>query len=168
MSSEINGVQLRMPTAGDGYAIYNLITNNPPLDPNSVYSYHLLSDHFRETCVVAEYQQEIAGFLSAYLIPNRPDTLFVWQVVVSPVLRGKHIATHMLEEVLSRDRAGSVKYVEATVNPDNVASRTLFTRLAERNGSRPKEHTYLDESAFGSAGGHDIETLLRISLRTEH
>jgi L-2,4-diaminobutyric acid acetyltransferase len=108
-----------MPVTDDGYQIHRLIAESPPLDVNSVYCYYLLCDHFRETCVVAEHDNKVAGFLSAYRIPKRDNTLFVWQVVVSRELRGHHIASRMLDEVLSRFDGDSVAYVESTVNPSN-------------------------------------------------
>ena len=99
--SEIRDICLRKPREGEGLAIHKLIEANPPLDVNSVYSYYLLSRHFSDTCVVAEFQGEVVAFLSAYIIPNRPDTLFVWQVVVDPAMRGKRLAGLMLGALLT-------------------------------------------------------------------
>jgi len=159
-----DGILFRMPSAHDGLAVHHLIAESPPLDLNSVYSYYLLSDHFRETCVVAEYEEKIVGFLSAYRIPTRPDTLFVWQVVVSKDLRGRRIAWRMLASLLERLTAEQVKFVEATVNPSNIASRRLFEHLAKERGTLLEETTFLEASAFGPSESHESEILLRIPL----
>ena len=148
----------------DGFAIHQLIAKSPPLDLNSVYSYYLLSDHFRETCVIAEHEGEVAGFLSAYRVPAHPDILFVWQVVVSGAMRGKRVAWRMLASLLERFHPGEISYVEATVNPSNKASRGLFERLAKEQGTLLEERNYLEASAFGTTESHESEILLRIPL----
>jgi L-2,4-diaminobutyric acid acetyltransferase len=162
MSTQNNDIRIRKPLKSDGLAIHQLIADSPPLDVNSIYNYYLLSDHFSDTCVVAEHNGNVAAFLSAYRIPTRPDTLFVWQVVVSKELRGQRIAWRMLEDLLARFE--DVQFVEATVNPSNLASRGLFERLASQKGTTLSEETYLEASAFGSANEHESEILLRVPL----
>ncbi len=155
-------VCLRRPHREDGLAVHRLIAANPPLDVNSPYSYYLLCEHFAETCVVAEFQGERLGFLSAYRRPDRPRTLFIWQVVVDPSMRGRGLAREMLLALLSR--GGEVNAIESTVNPSNKASRRLFERFAEEHGEGLEEELFLSEAAFGE-GGHESEILLRIPLR---
>ena len=165
MSSTQDDVHIRKPLASDGYEIHQLIANSPPLDLNSIYSYYLLSDHFSDSCVVAENQGRVVGFISAYRVPQRPDTLFVWQVVVNRALRGKRIAWRMLESLLQRLN-GEIRQVEATVNPSNAASRGLFERLAVEQGTTLQEETFLEATAFGPGGEHESEILLRVPLNT--
>jgi L-2,4-diaminobutyric acid acetyltransferase len=162
-----DGILFRKPAAADGYAIHSLIAASPPLDVNSIYSYYLLCDHFRDTCIVAEHEGAVSGFLSAYRIPGRENTLFVWQVVVGKAMRGRRVAWRMLENLLERFSADTVRYVESTVNPSNVASRGLFERLAEKRGTLLSDSTFLDASAFGPEGEHESEILLRIPLYSE-
>jgi hypothetical protein len=77
---------MRLPTRKDGAAIHHLISECPPLDLNSLYAYLLLGEHFSDTCVLAESAGgRINGFISAYVIPTRPDVLFVWQVAVHAI-----------------------------------------------------------------------------------
>lgn len=168
MSVTQDEIYIRKPQASDGYDIHQLIANSPPLDLNSVYSYYLLSEHFSDSCVVAESQDKVVGFLSAYRIPQRPQTLFVWQVVVNQALRGKHIAWRMLNSLLERFQAGEVMQVEATVNPSNAASRRLFERLSTELGTVLQEETFLDAKAFGPGGDHESEILLRVPLNTQN
>lgn len=168
MSATQDEIIIRKPRASDGYEIHQLIANSPPLDLNSMYSYYLLSDHFGDSCVVAEWGGKVAGFISAYRIPQRPHTLFVWQVVVAPSLRGKRIAWRMLESLISRFAPAEVTQVEATVNPSNHASRGLFERLATERGSKLQEEIFLESTAFGPTGEHESEILLRIPLNTQN
>jgi L-2,4-diaminobutyric acid acetyltransferase len=159
-----DNILMRMPTVHDGLKVHELIAVSPPLDLNSVYSYYLLCGHFTDTCVVAEHEGNIVGFLSAYLIPGKHDTLFVWQVVVGKNYRGHRIATRMLESLLARYEGESVKFVEATVNPGNTASRRLFESLSQLRGTTVEESTFLEAAAFGISSDHESEILLRIPL----
>lgn len=164
MSVTRDDVLLRSPAVSDGYEIWNLVSQSPPLDANSTYSYYLLSDHFSDTCVVAEYHGTVSGYLSAYIVPKKADTLFVWQVVVDKSMRGKGIAWRMLKALLARQVTSAVRYVEATVNPSNQPSRALFERLASEQGTDLEEQVYLESRAFGSGDNHESEILLRIPL----
>ncbi len=152
---------LRKPCLADGSAIHALVQRCPPLDLNSSYSYFLLSSHFAHTCVVAERGGEIEGFLSAYLRPDAPDTLFVWQVAVDESMRGKGVARLMLSSLLSRSECKAVSWLEATVGPTNVASRGLFRTMAHALGVNMAESEFLSEEAFPGQA-HEPEYLLRI------
>jgi L-2,4-diaminobutyric acid acetyltransferase len=164
MDSAPSDILTRKPEAEDGFALHQLIAASPPLDLNSIYSYYLLSDHFRDSCVVAEYQGQLAGFLSAYFIPSRPDTLFIWQVVVASSQRGRGVASRMVDALLAQLDTRRLHAIEGTVNPSNRASRALFERLARKWGSTLQESTFLEATAFGPGGGHESEILLRIPL----
>ncbi|GGX31765.1 L-2,4-diaminobutyric acid acetyltransferase [Pigmentiphaga litoralis] len=145
----------------DGAAIQQLIQDAPPLDVNSTYAYLLLCLHFRDTCVVAEQNGQLAGFISAYVPPRHPDVLFVWQVAVHPSARGKRLGAAMLTELLARDAVAPVRVVETTVSPDNAASRRMFARLADDLHAPLEEQTLFPPTLFGGAD-HDDERLLRI------
>ena len=166
MEAPTHDILTRKPEPCDGLAIHQLVANSPPLDLNSIYSYYLLSDHFSDTCIVAECQGKVIGFVSAYLIPQRPETLFIWQVVVDSELRGRSVARRMISALLLRLDGLGLGAIEATVNPSNAASRGLFERLAQQWGSTLETSTFLDASAFGPAGGHESEILLRIPFHS--
>jgi len=152
---------LRKPHPDEGQAIHQLIKQSPPLDLNSSYSYYLLTRHFADTCVVAEHHGQLVGFVSAYVRPDAPNTLFVWQVVVDDSQRGKGLAGLMLTSLLARPECSDVMYVESTVNPSNHASRRLFERFAEQHNFPLQESLFLDEGQFGDAA-HEPEIMLSI------
>ena len=88
---------LREPRRKDGAAIHQLISECPPLDVNSLYAYLLLCEHNRGTCVLAESAGgRIDGFISAYVLVDKPDVLFVWQVAVHTRARGQRLGRAML------------------------------------------------------------------------
>lgn len=155
----------RQPKVTDGDAIYSLIADCPPLDMNSSYCNFLQSTHFRQTCIVAEHQGDVAGFISGYQKPEEPDVLFVWQVAVAPRYRGKGLAFRMLDKLLNRQQLKQVRAVETTITEQNQASWALFEKLDDQHGKRGKVTTFLDEDAHFK-GKHDTEYLYRIPLDT--
>lgn len=154
-------IALRRPVLEDGKRVYDLIERCPPLDLNSSYCYFLLCSHFSDTCVVAEDDGRLVGFLSAYLPPGRADTLFVWQIAVDETARGQGLAGRMLDYLLAQPCCAEVRSVETTVSPSNQSSRRVFIRLAERLQSGSNEESFLEASLFGNEG-HEEERLIRI------
>ncbi|MDX1301295.1 diaminobutyrate acetyltransferase [Photobacterium sp.] len=157
----------RAPNIGDGDQVHKLIAACSPLDVNSSYCNFLQSTHFRQTCIIAECNDEIAGFISSYLKPENNRELFVWQVAVAPKYRGKGLAFHMLKELLMRDSLEQVKAVETTITKDNQGSWSLFKKLDKANDSQGSVTTFLDEHKHFK-GKHDTEYLYRIPLSNTH
>lgn len=153
--------RLRSPQKTDAFAIHQLIGQCPPLDLNSVYAYLLLTEHFSRTCILAEYQGRVVGFVSAYIPPEKPDVLFVWQVAVHSVARGHSLGTKMLSALLKRLGRQCPAYIETTVGPDNKASRSMFGRLAQGLLAPVQESPLFETTLFGP-GAHEEERLIRI------
>lgn len=159
--TEPSPLQLRLPRLEDGQAVHALIQRCPPLDVNSSYNYFLLCSHFRESCVVAEAKGGLVGFLSAYLVPSRPETLFVWQVAVDASARGQGLAGRMLAELFARPICAGVRYLETTVSPSNLPSRRVFERFAAQRQAPRHEEAFLEAHHFGGEA-HEEERLIRI------
>lgn len=165
MAREKDGaVVLREPQASDGAAVWELVRRAGGLDVNSAYCYMMVCDYFKETCVVAEREKRIVGFVSAFRPPERPDDLFVWQIAVHPSQRGQGIATALLEELIRRQgrRRSGAWYMEATVAPSNAASRALFGKMAERYGTACEETAGYPGEWFPAETPHEEERRLRI------
>lgn len=154
-------ITLREPTAADGAAVYELVAQCPPLDTNSMYCNLLQCSHFSATSVAAEYNGEIVGFISGYIQQERPDTLFIWQVAVSEKARGQGLASRMLQDILSRQTKGSIRYIETTITPDNRASWALFKRLASQLDAELNDSVMFERQQH-FAGQHETEMLVRI------
>lgn len=141
--------------------VHRLISECPPLDLNSLYCYLLLSEHFSDTCVVAECDGRIDGYVSAYIPPSKPDVLFVWQVAVHERARGQGLGPRMLNSLLARPGLNRIRYIETTVGPTNAASRGMFSRFAQQFEAEIQETPLFEYHLFGSKG-HDAEPLIRI------
>lgn len=138
-----------------------LVRACPPLDANSAYAYLLLAEHFPDTCILAEDHDGLAGLVTGYVPPRRPDTLFVWQVAVADRVRGLGLGRQMLQALIERPELSGIHYIETTVGPDNLASRRMFAGLAQDLRAVTVEAAFFDAALFG-ADHHDAEPLLRI------
>ncbi len=153
--------RLERPAVKDAAQIHDLIACCKPLDVNSTYAYLLLCLHFRDTCVVARSSAGIAGFVSAYIPPQSPDTIFVWQVAVHPDAQGAGLGKRMLRELLGRESLSAVSYLETTVSPTNAPSRRMFLSVSRALSCACREQLLFDEVAFGGEQ-HEAEVLLKL------
>ena len=153
---------LRKPESTDGSAIWELVRACKPLDENSMYCNIVQAEHFRDTCVVAEMDGDIVGWISGHMIPNE-DALFVWQVAVSPKARGLGLGRRMLEHLIGRDACAEEAQLNTTITKDNEASWALFRSFARQMGgelsdeAHYKRHDHFD-------GQHATEHMVTITL----
>ena len=155
-----NKILLRAPVIGDGLGVWRLVESCPPLDVNSIYCNLLQCGHFTETAVIAE-SDHIVGFISGYKLPNRPDTLFIWQVAVAEEARGLGLASRMLAEILARPVCEKIRFLETTITSDNQGSWGLFESLAKKMGVTCQSTPWLDTDIHFE-GLHDSESLVRV------
>lgn len=130
-------VVLRKPDPTDGAGIWSLVRSCKPLDENSMYCNIVQAEHFRDTCVLAEREGQILGWISGHMIPNE-DALFVWQVAVSPRARGLGLGRRMLLDLIRRDACTEARHLKTTITRDNEASWALFRSLARHMGGQIK------------------------------
>ncbi|MGA3059882.1 MAG: diaminobutyrate acetyltransferase [Candidatus Bathyarchaeia archaeon] len=140
-----------------------LVANRPYVGLNSRYTYFLLAKDFSDTCVVAEYNDNIVAFSSGYIPPDRPDTFFNWEVVVQKDYRGHGLQKNML---LQQIIITGAKYFEGTINPSNEASKRNFYELAQLLNAKCEENMLLNEEDFEN-DGHEPEILFRIGPISE-
>lgn len=161
--SPARALQTRAPEPCDGPAVFDLIARCPPLDANSRYCNLLQCSHFAATSIIATTKAErvAVGFASGYRIPERPDTLFIWQVAVDPAARGQGLALRLLHGLLARSGLADIHFLETTIGPDNRASWALFERLASGLSATIATTTLFDSQRH-FAGRHPDEVLLRI------
>lgn len=151
---------LRPPRADDARVIWQVLPEIGNLERNSAYAYLLLCTHFADTGIVAEHEGALAGFVLGYRPPVQPSSMFVWQVGVAPHARGHGLGGRMLDEVLARPGCRDVKFLTATVSPDNAPSLALFRGFARRRGLRCEEAACFPAALFPDA--HADENLMKI------
>lgn len=161
--AKVNIPTLRMPEATDGAAIWDLVRSCKPLDENSMYCNLIQCDHFADTCVLAELDGEVVGWVSGYVMPNDTETLFIWQVAVSEKARGMGLGSLMLLESLNRDACEGVRRIQTTITSDNDASWALFRKFADENGTKLDAQAYYQEDEHFN-GQSKTENLVTIKL----
>lgn len=161
------GVVLRAPRIADAARLWQIADESQVLDVNSSYAYLLWCRDFATTSVVAESDGRVVGFVTGYLRPEAPGTLFVWQVAVDTDQRGRGTGVAMLDWLVSTVTApghpagGSVDALETTVSPDNPASIAMFSSLARRRGAEMVRSDLFDPDVFPD--NHAAEDLYHIS-----
>lgn len=158
---DFDSVSLRLPKLEDGMDVFKLISDCPPLDINSSYCNLLQCSHFASTSVAAFVGDSLVGFISGYALPDKPNTLFVWQVAVSENARGRGLASKMLTHILSRSCNSHIEYLETTITEDNQPSWELFKRFAKKNDAGFRSSEWMDKRKH-FAGQHESESLVRI------
>ena len=161
--TSLHDVLIRHPGDADADAIWRLVENSGSLDHNSFYCYFVLCHFFSATCAVAELEGSVVGFVSGFSPPEQPDTLFVWQVRVQEAARGMGLAHKLIAFVVAAQE-GRIRFIEATISPDNLASQAVFHSLARTYKIEMVEVAgFLPAAMFPvAAGHHEQENLFRI------
>ncbi len=159
---EPTSVTFRKPVPEDGSEIWNLIRECKPLDENSMYCNLIQADHFADTCVVAEVDGEILGWISGHMIPN-DDSFFVWQVAVSPRARGLGLGKRMLQELIDRDECAEARHMKTTITKSNDASWGLFRSFAKSIGGEIEDEPHFEEDVHFD-GSAPTEHMVSISI----
>ncbi len=156
-------VTFRAPTKADGSDVWKLVAACPPLDQNSMYMNVVQCDHFAKTCIIAERDGQMLGWISGHIPPDDPQTLFVWQVAVHSDARGLGLGKKMLRELLSRPSTRAVRQMETTITRSNEASWGLFRSFARDMGGELTDAPHYERDAHLD-GKHATEHLVTISL----
>ncbi|WP_300014756.1 diaminobutyrate acetyltransferase [Pseudonocardia sp.] len=149
------------PLVADAVSMWEIAAASRVLDVKPRYAYALMCRDFSATSIVARLGDRVVGYVTGYLRPDAPDTLFVWQVAVHADARGRRAAATMLDELVSRVRA---TFLETTITADNDASIALFSGLAQRRGAGMERTELFDGAVLGA--DHDPEFLYRIGPMT--
>ncbi|MFE2015729.1 diaminobutyrate acetyltransferase [Streptomyces sp. NPDC059491] len=163
LTTPLDGVSVDRARTTDGAALWRIARSSGELDLNSPYSYLLWCRDFADTTAVArDASGRPVGFVTGYLRPDAPGTLFVWQVAVEGSHRGTGVAGTLLDALSERVAAEhGLDRIEATVTPGNLASDRLFRSYARRHGADLTQEVLFPAAAFPTAG-HESEVLYRI------
>ncbi|NEC84951.1 diaminobutyrate acetyltransferase [Streptomyces sp. SID12501] len=128
-------ITLRSPRPADAPAVWKLVRDSDILDTNSLYYYNLWFRDFADTSIVAATSDEqIVGFVTAYVRPDLPDTLMAWQSAVDPGQHAPGLAVRMMHELADRAAQRGATCLETTINPGNRAVALMLRRFAHERG----------------------------------
>lgn len=150
----------RPATPNDGREMWRFVQEAGVLELNPSYAYILICQHFGNTCLVAETDEQMVGFVLAYVPPRQPDTVFVWQIGVAREVRGRGVGLHLLRHLLALDGCRNVNYVEASIAPSNKPSQSLFRAFARKWGVSCRKLPFFPQEFFPEP--HEPEFLYRV------
>jgi ribosomal protein S18 acetylase RimI-like enzyme len=82
----------------------------------------LFLDHFHRTSLVAEREDDLAGFLVGLLSPSCREDAYIHFVGVAPALRGSGLARRLYLTFFEHARADGRSVVRAITSPQNHGS----------------------------------------------
>lgn len=160
-----SNITIRIVTPEDGAAIWELVRDSKVLDLNSAYLYLLLCRDFSNTCVIAERNGEVVGFVTGYRPPDAADVIFLWQIGVAGSVRGEGLGKRLVKAFLDAPGARGAHTLETTVSPSNQASLALFNSIARDLGATMTQVDGFTADAFPATTGmaHEAEDRYRIT-----
>lgn len=158
-------ITIRNVRTSDAADIWRLVRRSGTLDVNSPYAYLLLCRHHADTCLVAEHEGRIVGFVTALRPPASPEVVFVWQIGVDDQYRQHRVGRRLLSGLI--DCCPDARFLECTVAPDNAPSLALFRGLAARYGASLDISPGFAAEDFPLEAVHEREDLLRIGPLTQ-
>jgi L-2,4-diaminobutyric acid acetyltransferase len=158
--TEAPSLTFRAARAEDGAALWKLVRDAGTLELNSAYFYLVFAADFGETCLIAEAAGEPVGAVVGYRPPRWPQSAFVWQVGVSPAMRGKGLGKTLLRQWLGLPGVRDAQWMTATITDDNLPSQKLFKAVARDLGVECTVEAHFTEAHFPEP--HPAEHLYRI------
>ncbi|XEA76206.1 GNAT family N-acetyltransferase [Methanothermobacter sp. KEPCO 2] len=119
----------------DFTAIAELAFRCPPMvtERNSIY--HIFTRFFSSTSFVAEEDGRITGFLLGFISQDDPHEAYIHLLCVSPHLRGRGVASRLLEVFTETVRQKGVNVIYLITKPVNQRAIRFYLK----NGFRAVE-----------------------------
>ena len=127
LSEETDMSDIRLANPDDAQAIHLIL--------QETWGESLLFDVFMDHVSSPEHQvfvavdvDEVAGFLSAFLVPNPVPRWEMDLIVVHPKSQGKGIGTSLIQEALTYGSNLGARWAKASIGIDNHASQRAFSK----------------------------------------
>ena len=73
------------------------------------------------------------GFTMGFQSQLDKNKFFLWQIGVNPDFRGKEVGKRLLDRIEKFARNLGCKFIESTVDPENIPSQKLFLNNGYKN-----------------------------------
>ena len=115
-------------------AVHDLITmSGPYVWARTPSDYWLYAELFSSTCPVAFDNDELAGVVIAFRSQNKPDDVYIQDVVTHPDHRRRGIAHTLLDSVRQQAAAWGCRRLYLTSEPENQAAQATWLSLGFTN-----------------------------------
>lgn len=134
-------LKIRKADEKDFLSVYNFVSRCKPLENYSEHFYKIMLRYFGNSCIIAEFNDEIVGFVMGFRSQVDNDKFFLWQIGVFSYHRGKEIGKMLLEKFEKVAKELGCKKIEVTVDPENIPSQKLFEKMGYLNISSREGET---------------------------
>lgn len=109
------------------------------------YIYWMLGKYFPSTCLVAERDDQILGYIGA-LCAGEKQKIFVWQIAVKANIRGQEIGRKLLENIVVAAGNLGICQLEIAINDKNIPCKRMVEKLVrDFGGTITEKETYYNE-----------------------
>jgi L-2,4-diaminobutyric acid acetyltransferase len=119
---------------------------------------------FRETSVLAELAGKLLGWVSAYILPYDPQTLFIWAVEVVKSEQNPGLSSLMLGYLMRQEPRAGLTRVQTVISCDEDRPWALFRQFARWQHSRLDIQPYFTQ-ALTPHKRHENDNLVTICLQ---
>ncbi|AFC99824.1 putative acetyltransferase, GNAT superfamily [Methanocella conradii HZ254] len=81
--------------------------------------YHIMTEHFRDTCFIAEERGEMIGYLLGFRSQARPEEALIHLIQVAPHMRGNGIGRRLFNQFQYTVKKMGCKRIVAITKPEN-------------------------------------------------
>lgn len=123
-------LQIRNADEKDFLDVYDFVSRCKPLENYSEHFYKIMLRYFGNSCFIAEFNDEIVGFVMGFTSQINDKKFFIWQIGVFSYHREKEIGKMLLDKIEKTAKKIGCNSIELTVDPENIPSQKFF----EKNG----------------------------------
>ncbi len=135
--------QIRKCTPDDVDKVRSLVSNIPPLDLHSAFTYWVLFYYFDHLCYLVECKKDqtiqCCGFISGIIPSGRNEICYLWQLGVHKEYRNKRLEQLLINAFVSSALCLGAKKLQFSIDPQNFASLNTAIRNAFRSGNEIKK-----------------------------
>lgn len=128
----------------------------PYVLPHHPYVYWILGEYFPSLCFTAHEDDSIVGFVCA-LYSTEKDCIFIWQLAVDGKHRQMGTAILLCQKIAEYARNNSIGSLQVTINAENTASLSFFSKLAKQYGTSLKKTTLAGLDYFECENSYEIK-----------
>ncbi len=129
-------LNVRRVKESDFLEVHKFVLGCKPLELYPKHLYKIIFRYFGNTCYILKSDGKIIGFIMGFVSQRHKDTYFLWQIGIEPFSQGQSIGSKMLSELEKEIKNLSLKRIETTVDPQNIASKNLFKKNGYKNISK--------------------------------
>jgi L-2,4-diaminobutyric acid acetyltransferase len=128
-------VIIRKTEENDFLNVYDFVSKCKPLENYFEHFYKIMLRYFSNSCFIAEFDNEIVGFVLGFTSQVYDKTFFIWQIGVFSKYREKEVGKKLLNRIEKAAKELGCKKIELTVDPENMPSQNFFEKQEYLNVS---------------------------------